>query len=191
MSSDRMLSPNQILGFVFGLGVTLILCSWGLIHYVHKESIFQLFYPKINLGVELMVGVGLGVFLSITAILICNHIASFKSLFDWVVKVIFKPLSIAEIFIVSALVSFAEELFFRGAIQPLIGILPTSIIFAVLHMGFFHRLLPYGVYTFLLSLILGYLFMRTGSLLSPISCHFSIDFMIGLIWKKEKNKPLI
>ena len=48
---------------------------------------------------------------------------------------IISPLSSAEITWLALASGFAEELFFRGAMQPVLGLLITSVIFGVVHVG--------------------------------------------------------
>ena len=88
----------------------------------------------------------------------------------------FKPLFIelnqAELFYISVLAGFAEELLFRGLLQPLWGIVVASLIFGVLHaatFGYFLLATAMGFY-------LGGLLQYTGNLLVPIAVHALYDF---------------
>lgn len=75
-----------------------------------------------------------------------------------------------------------EEILFRGAIQPLIGIWATSIIFVAIH-GYFkfksagHIL--FGILLFALSMMLGILYEYAG-LISAMSAHAIYDII--LLW---------
>lgn len=80
-----------------------------------------------------------------------------------------------------------EELLFRGAIQPLLGIWVTSVIFVGLH-GYFKFQstghLIFGGMMFGLSVILGYLFEYVG-LIAAMSAHAIYDMiMLYLVQKK-------
>ncbi|MEW6096838.1 MAG: CPBP family intramembrane glutamic endopeptidase [bacterium] len=178
-----VLTQRYIILFTSILGVVLILLSGGLICLGQKISLLELFIPKLNLWLELMIGIGLGLFFSVTIFFIVRRIATFRDLFDWIVEVIFGPLNYLGIFYVSCIAGISEELFFRGGLQPLIGIIPTSVIFGLLHMGFYKKLLPYGLYAFGLSLVFGYLFLIIGDLYACILCHFMINFALGVLWK--------
>ena len=66
-----------------------------------------------------------------------------------------------------------EETLFRGAVQPVLGIIPTSILFASLHVQYGPSLLL--GYIFVLSLGLGYLrrrFNTTASFLAHVGYNF-------------------
>jgi uncharacterized protein len=86
-------------------------------------------------------------------------------------------LSGREIFILAVASSVGEELLFRGALQPWIGIWPQAIIFALLHIGPGLRFLPWTVSAFVLGVTFGYVFEWTGDLGAPIVAHFTINYL--------------
>lgn len=63
----------------------------------------------------------------------------------------------------------AEEAFFRGFLQPRIGLVPSSILFALGHFNYGLPLLVVGV--FAVSLVIGRCFERTGDLLPCMIAH--------------------
>lgn len=101
----------------------------------------------------------------------------------------FSPLLIelnqAERIYISLLAGFAEELLFRGFLQPLWGILAAGIIFGALHaatLGYFLLATGMGLY-------LGGLFQYTGNLLVPMSVHALYDVfalnLLARIYRRE------
>lgn len=66
-----------------------------------------------------------------------------------------------------------EEAFYRGFLQPRIGWIPSSILFALSHAGYGLPTLMMSVFT--VSLALGWAFKRTGSLLPCIVAHGFFD----------------
>ena len=66
-----------------------------------------------------------------------------------------------------------EEAFFRGWLQKRIGLLASTILFALAHSGFGQPFLLVGV--FLISLIIGFTFYRTKNLLPGIIAHGVFD----------------
>jgi len=77
--------------------------------------------------------------------------------------------------------SFPEEVYFRGFLQErfgnnISGIALTSLLFSLMHLP---RLIflgdVYSVMTFFPSLIMGFLYMRTGNILPSIIFHFSAN----------------
>lgn len=89
------------------------------------------------------------------------------------------------LFIVAFLASVAEELLFRGVLVKLfaewtgnvhLGVAIPALIFSALHLQF------YGfVGRFILGVILGYLFVRSGTLWVPILVHFVNNAMAVII----------
>ncbi len=83
-----------------------------------------------------------------------------------------------EWFLLAASAGLGEELLFRGALQPIFGILPTSLIFAVSHVQY--GLSPATLAVFLLSLILGVIRKRSNTTVA-ILVHAGYNFTLGLL----------
>jgi membrane protease YdiL (CAAX protease family) len=69
----------------------------------------------------------------------------------------------------------AEEAFFRGALQPRVGLVAASLIFAAAHFVPRRELLPWAGFALAAGLLLGGLFVVTGNLLAPIVAHVGIN----------------
>jgi membrane protease YdiL (CAAX protease family) len=72
-----------------------------------------------------------------------------------------------------------EEAFYRGFLQPRVGWIPSSILFALSHAGYGMPTLMTSVFT--VSLALGWAYRRTGSLLPCIVAHGFFDAIQLLI----------
>jgi membrane protease YdiL (CAAX protease family) len=66
-----------------------------------------------------------------------------------------------------------EEAFFRAFLQPRVGLLASSVLFALAHFSYGLPFLVVGVFT--LSLVLGYTFERKGQLLPCVVAHGVFD----------------
>jgi membrane protease YdiL (CAAX protease family) len=86
-------------------------------------------------------------------------------------------LSSKEIFLLAAASSVGEELFFRGAMLPAIGLLPSSVLFALLHVRGHWRFLPWTIMSFIMGLAMGLMYMKLGDLGAPIVAHFTINLL--------------
>jgi membrane protease YdiL (CAAX protease family) len=84
-------------------------------------------------------------------------------------------LSLAECVLLAAVSGVAEEALFRGALQPHVGLLAASALFAAAHFLPRRELLPWTAFAFLAGLLLGALFERTGNLLAPIVTHALVN----------------
>ena len=72
--------------------------------------------------------------------------------------------------------SVAEELLFRGAIQPLLGLVLTSLIFGLIHGGFSPRFRVWVGFATVGGFVLGALSDFTGNLLAPMLCHLTLNY---------------
>ncbi|MCK4908571.1 MAG: CPBP family intramembrane metalloprotease [Planctomycetes bacterium] len=82
-----------------------------------------------------------------------------------------------QIFILAGFSAVGEEIFFRGAIQPHLGLIITSLLFGLLHFPVNKKLIPWTVFAVGMGFLLGGLYLTTGSLVAPIITHFLINFI--------------
>jgi len=87
------------------------------------------------------------------------------------------PLTGREILILALASSIGEELLFRGALMPWIGVWWQAAAFAALHVGPKKRFLPWTVSAFVLGAAFGELAVQTGNLGGAIAAHFLINFL--------------
>ena len=102
--------------------------------------------------------------------------------------------SFGQILFYSFCAGVGEEILFRGAIQPLLGIWPTAIIFVLLH-GYInitqYSTTVYGVFLVFVAAGFGYLDNSFG-ILAPIVAHFVFDVVMFMRLKKTKlSKPVL
>jgi membrane protease YdiL (CAAX protease family) len=103
--------------------------------------------------------------------------------FDWARRLhgdfrsILGPLTGREILVLALASSVGEELLFRGALQPMIGVWMQALVFALLHIGPGVRFLPWTASAFGVGLLFGWLFQFTGDLGGPVVAHFAINYM--------------
>lgn len=87
------------------------------------------------------------------------------------------PLTGREILILALASSIGEELLFRGALLPWLGVWWQAIVFALLHVGPGRRFLPWTASAFVLGVAFGELAIQTHNLGGPIAAHFAINFL--------------
>lgn len=100
---------------------------------------------------------------------------------------IFRHRAIWHIALLSAVVAVCEEVLFRGAVQHWAGPYWTSIIFATIHVRYLKHWLMTGL-VFSISYGLGWIYIQTGTIWTPIMAHFLIDFVMGLIIRFRKDE---
>jgi uncharacterized protein len=89
--------------------------------------------------------------------------------------IILGPLSAGQVIFLAATSSVAEEAFFRGAMQPSLGLLLTSLVFGLAHLGPTRIYLPWTLMAIGMGFVLGWLMVWTSTLLAPIVCHLVIN----------------
>jgi membrane protease YdiL (CAAX protease family) len=87
------------------------------------------------------------------------------------------PLTGKEIVILAIASSIGEELLFRGALMPWLGVWVQAVVFALLHVGPGKRFLPWTASALVLGVAFGGLAVWTGNLGGPIAAHFTINFL--------------
>jgi uncharacterized protein len=87
------------------------------------------------------------------------------------------PLPGMEIIVLALASAFGEEIFFRGALLPAIGLWGSSVVFALLHIGPKLRFLPWTFSSLLAGLVFGQLFLWSGDLGGPVVAHFTVNVL--------------
>jgi membrane protease YdiL (CAAX protease family) len=91
-----------------------------------------------------------------------------------------------DIFILALASSVGEELLFRGALLPWIGLIPSAAVFALLHIGPGLKYLPWTASALVAGLLFGVMFQELGDLGGPIAAHFTINYLnLGYIVRVE------
>lgn len=86
------------------------------------------------------------------------------------------PLENMEVLAFALLSAVGEELFFRGALQSSFGLVISSLVFGMLHIGPSKKFLPWPFQAVAMGFAFGGLFWITGNLAAPILAHFVINY---------------
>jgi uncharacterized protein len=78
--------------------------------------------------------------------------------------------------LLSLLSATAEELFFRAALAPSLGLVASSVLFGLAHVGPGEQKLAWSLWALLMGLVFGALFFASGSLLPPLLAHALINY---------------
>jgi len=89
---------------------------------------------------------------------------------------LFARVSRPGIVLIGIAAGIGEEWFFRGVLQPTLGLVPASILFGLAHVGG-SRMLAFGVWATAMGFALGALAIATGGLLAPIVAHGVYDIV--------------
>jgi membrane protease YdiL (CAAX protease family) len=86
------------------------------------------------------------------------------------------PLPDGDILLLALLSAVAEECFFRGALQPTVGLVAASLVFGAMHVPVNKRFVVWTLEATVMGFVLGGLFVATGQLAAPIAAHFTINY---------------
>ena len=95
---------------------------------------------------------------------------------------------VRDLIVVSVMSGAGEEALFRGALQPVLGILVTSLLFGVLHVGPDRRYLVWTVWAVGAGFLFGALYEWTGGILAPMTAHVLHNAATLLLWKWSRRK---
>src|SRR5919199_5999945 len=87
-----------------------------------------------------------------------------------------------DLVLVSVFSGIGEEAFFRGALQPELGLVATSILFGTLHVGPDRRYLAWTLWAVGVGFLFGFLYEWAGSLLAPTTAHVLHNAAALLLW---------
>jgi len=85
------------------------------------------------------------------------------------------PLAPHKCWILALASGLAEEAFFRGALQPAVGFVAASILFAAAHFVPRRDLAPWSAFSLAAGLLLGWLYQATGNLTAPVVAHVLVN----------------
>ncbi len=88
---------------------------------------------------------------------------------------------------VMTIASLSEEILFRGALQPVIGIIFTNLIFGFLHYLAEKRFIFMGVVAFIFGIINSLIYKWTNVLAYPIIVHLSHNLFSTIFMRIKKN----
>jgi membrane protease YdiL (CAAX protease family) len=123
-----------------------------------------------------LLGIGIGLLVVVLSRLAVRHFAWARQLHREFRSILGEQTA-RELLILALASSIGEELLFRGALMPWMGIWPQALIFAGLHVGPGRRFLPWTLAAFAIGLGFGYLADATGDLGAPITAHFVINYL--------------
>lgn len=138
-------------------------------------------------------GPPLGLALGLAVVWFCRVAAS---LWQWAqilnrsFRDVLGPLTSRDIWLLAATSSIGEEMLFRGALTPWLGVWLQAAVFALLHIGPGRKFVPWTIFAALLGVVLGYLTMATGNLAGVIIAHFVINALNLRFIMRDGAPPL-
>ncbi|MGB5812990.1 MAG: CPBP family intramembrane glutamic endopeptidase [Polyangiales bacterium] len=158
------------------LGLAGMAWAW----FSDDRAAWALADPWMNAGAEarsatsLGLGAALGVLVVASTPSLVARVAWARAL-QRELKPMVANLSHRDIFWLALASGTAEELFFRGAMQPALGLWATSLIFGAVHVGPRGVFLAWALWASIMGLALGAIFELTGALSGCVVAHVWIN----------------
>lgn len=162
------------MAWVFYLVLAIVGVVW--IGLARGGLSLEIFFDPEGFVLDLVLGVGSGTLLVVGWRLLRQLLRSMRELED-VMRPWCLSLDSSEIFGMALLSGFAEELFFRGALQYSFGWFWATLIFAALHTGPGRVFRVWTIFAFLAGLLFAALAHYRGSIFSPFLAHFLVNWI--------------
>jgi hypothetical protein len=173
-------APSESAFVRFGLLFYGVLAAAGVIWRVgfYREPIFLLDPSGVPSDIAWVRDVGLGVATAALLIGGSDWMTKRTAWGDELARVMARalgPMSVPNAVLLAFASGFAEELFFRGALQPRAGLVLASLLFGCVHFVPQRAFLPWTGFAVVAGLLFGVLFEWTGNLIAPIVAHTLVN----------------
>jgi membrane protease YdiL (CAAX protease family) len=195
-NADELSAPGFRRWMVLVLGaLTLLVFGVGgalLITLAQGRPLGVVVFGEQPLPVQLAVGLGAGLFIGLGALVLIRR-PEMRELDERFARRIGERVQRwQDRLFLSACAGVGEELFFRGALQHWLGIVPTALVFVAIH-GYLdprdRRMLVYGLYLTAAMCGVG-LLARAMGLLAPMVAHSVIDVVLfGQLVRTYRSLP--
>ena len=164
---------------------------WGLLFYgvmavvaivwrqgFYGESIFLADPAGDPSQVKHLSATGLGVLVGGGVVLLSHLMTSFTRWGEDLARVLAETLgflSIPNALLLALASGLAEEMLFRGALQPRVGLILASVLFGAMHFVPRREFLPWTGFAVACGLLFGAIFDWTGSLAAPVAAHVIVN----------------
>lgn len=172
--SPTPLAPGRLYRFAWGLYLFLALAGVVWIGIQRGKIPLSLFLDTRRWWLDLGLGIGAGLLL-LGLWSVAERIFPLARELEARLAQALGPLNGSEAFALAVLSGFAEELFFRGAVQGSLGWVAATLLFGLLHSGPGKAFRLWTLFAILAGAVLGLLMVWRGNLLGPVVGHFLVN----------------
>lgn len=126
-------------------------------------------------AVDVAWGVGLGLATVLATRLTSARFAWARAV-DAEFREMLAPIEARDVPGLAVMSALAEEMFFRGFLQPHVGLTVASVAFGLAHLPHRREQVPWTLAAVVMGFAFGGLFAVRGSLLGPFLAHFTINY---------------
>ncbi len=168
--------PSRIIALAVGTQGLLILVAWL------ASRAMQLDISWGDPSRDIAIGLLAAFVLAATNYALLEHLPAswivdgVRAVYHELLIPLFSRVSRPGLVLIGIAAGIGEEWFFRGVLQPIVGLAPASVLFGLAHVGG-SRMLPFGIWATAMGFVLGGLAIVTGGLLAPIVAHAVYDIV--------------
>lgn len=167
-----MPSLNRFTSFALGFYSLMLAIALGVGTY---RGHVPLWIRWDTLAQDALLGVGSGLVIVVLSRMM-GRIKSFEALLNDFSRLL-AGLTTLDVFLCALSSSIGEELFFRGLLQPEVGLPVATLLFGLLHIGGERRYLWWTGFALVVGLIFGLMASLRGSLVAPVLAHFVVNLL--------------
>ncbi len=180
--------PRVLVGYGTALGAGMIAAAW-VIGMVFGQQRWATWFPARHWALDVVLGAGIGGGFALSAWAIEQRIPALRRIEQLLLASLdIRAMRWHHVVLFSVLAGVPEELLFRGALQPMLGVLGAALVFGALH----GITLSYFLYASTAGLLLGVLRVWRGGLWASIAAHTAIDaVMFALLvraWRRAQRQ---
>lgn len=181
--------PRILIGYGSVFGAAMIVTAW-VWAFVLRDSTLAVWFPAARWLADLLLGTGAGAVFALVAIQLESYFPAFKRIERMFLEILdMRALRWHHAVLLGLLAGIPEEILFRGAMQPVLGVFITAMVFGALHAA----TPAYFVYATIAGTFLGLLVEWRGGLWAAIAAHTTIDVLMFLAlirtWRLRQDTP--
>lgn len=168
------LGPGRLYRFAWALYLFMALA--GVLWIGIRQGVIPLalFVDRQRWWLDLALGLGAGLLL-LAVWWVAERVFPLAKELEARLASVLGPLTVPEAIGLALLSGFAEELFFRGAVQGTLGWAAATVLFGLLHSGPGRAFRLWTLFALLAGMVLGGVMVWRGNLLGPFVGHFLVN----------------
>jgi membrane protease YdiL (CAAX protease family) len=164
---------------------TALLLAATVLGALGGRNVFVLGYPAFF---GLCVGLATACSTVVLGVVLYRLFAVLRVISEQLAPLLVDGARVWDLIVVSVMSGVGEEALFRGALQPVLGMWVTSLLFGVLHVGPDRRYLVWTAWAVGAGFLFGALYEWTGGILAPMTAHVLHNAATLLMWKWSRRK---
>ncbi len=174
--SEATVSAFVRFGLYFYGAMIAVALIWRM--GLYEESILFSSVAAESAGVQPLRDAAIGVAVGVAIVLaseVATRLTGWGDVLARELAAAIGPLSLPNALLLAMASGLGEELFFRGALQPRVGLVVASLAFGAMHFVPRREMWPWTVFALLVGLLFGALFEWTGSVIAPVVAHSVVN----------------